>query len=254
MQDGVARSDKDIERATNLPHSRASGARVALWEVGLVERLEKDAHGHWRWQLCPLERRAEAMRAYRDHSEDRERSRLSAKSVGERAGIVAFLLADEGVNEAVISHMERTRAWRRAAARANDVRSEKEAERRDRKRQLRQAQKGDGDALLEFMVVRDRLRDLIDALLVMQTQLADDVARDRAGEPLRIPLAHWGSVVRNVHEVLVLAQGLLRGLSAAMGEPLSSCPLCGERLLSVRALDEGYVDGEAIEEDELVET
>lgn len=249
MQDGIPRSDAEIEATTGLSHGKASGARVALWEQGFVERLEKDAQGHRRWKLCPPERQAEARQAYRDHVEGRERSRLAAKDVGERASIVAFLLTDDEVNAAVLAHLERSRVWRRAQGRANDVRSEKEAVKRARRREINRAE----GAHLEFLTALDRLREGIDALLAMRHQLEEARLRSEQGESTRIPPGRWPALAKNVREMLEVAQILFRELAEAMDEPMDSCPLCGERLLRISSeLNEGYVDAEVVEETTIV--
>lgn len=253
MEDGVARSDADIAKVTGLTPQKASGARVALWEHGFVERVDKDENGHWRWRLCPPERRDEARQAYQDHREAREHSRLAAKPVGERATIVATLLSDDAVNAAVLEQLERSKAWRRAKGRANDVSAEKEAERRARRAEVRRARERN-DPALDFLVTVDRLRDLIDALFAMRRQLDDERERIAHGEPARIPSARWPTVARNVREVLEVAQVYFRELADAMDEPITRCPLCGERLVNLdRNLGEGYIDAEAEEETDLAQ-
>jgi hypothetical protein len=245
MRDGVIRSDAEIESASGLSHGKVSGARVALWKQGLLERVDRDAQRHWRFQLCPDERRAAAHQAYRDHVEARERSRLAAKSVGERASLAAFLLSDDAVNEAVLAQIDRSKTWRRAQGRANDVRAETEAIKRARRREIDKAT----GAHLAFLTALDRLRAGIDVLLSLRHQLED--AQRRATEDLSptIPPARWPALAKNVRETLEVAQILYRDLGDAMGEPVDSCPLCGERLMHVtHALDEGYVDADVVEE------
>src|ERR1700729_1862606 len=99
MSDGIPRTDAEIVAASGLSHNKASGARWALWEVGLVERLPKARGELMRWQFCPPERREEARLAFRDSTERRTRGRLQQKSPGERANIVIDLLSDDSVNE-----------------------------------------------------------------------------------------------------------------------------------------------------------
>jgi hypothetical protein len=254
MQDGVVRTDAEIEQVTGLSHNKVSGARSALWEAGLVEPLEKrNKRELMRWQLCPPERQEEARRAFRDSTERRTRGRLRQKSAGERANIVIDLLADDEVNDAVLAQLERGRAWRRARARARSVSHERDAERRARKEALRQAM-DEADANVDFLQSLSHLRDLIDVLFVMRRNLEAEQDRQLKGEPARIPFSSWPALARNVREVLEVAQVLFRDLADAMGQPMQSCPLCGERLHDVvDHLGEGYIDSDAVEEDELVE-
>ena len=252
MQDGVIRTDAELAEAARLPFNKVSGARSTLWEQGLVERIDKDeAHPRLRWRICPPERRQESQRAFRDNTETRTLSRLKTKSPGERANIVIELLSDDSVNEAVLAQLERGRAWRRARARANDVRNDREAERRARKSELRRAER-EADASLVFLTQLNYLRDLIDALFVMRRFIEDEEQRTADGVPQRITVASWLSLARNVREVLEIAQVLFAEIAALVDEPMTSCPLCGERLHGTAShIDEGWIEAEAIEEDEV---
>jgi hypothetical protein len=248
MQDGVARSDAGIEEITGLPHSKASPARVALWEDGLVEGAGKDAQGHLLWQLCTPERQEDAKLAYRDHKEKLLLARLLNASPGARAHIVLELLAMSDVNDAVVAQLGRRKYYRRIMARVNEARADRAAASRDRKRQIAELHL-QADAGLNFLVVVDRLRDSVDALVHMREQIADEVDRLRRGEDPRINISLWPDVARNVREVLETARVVFGDISAIMDEPMTSCPLCGERLGSVTAeLTEGIVDATLVEE------
>ena len=248
MQDGLPRTDAEIERATGLSHSKVSGARSALWEAGLVTPLPKlDRREHMRWEVCPPERREEARQAFRDSSERRTRGRLAQKSAAERANIVLHLLSDDGVNEALLSQLERGKTWRRARARSSDIERDRETERRARRSELRQAMK-EADADLEFLQTLIHLRDLLDVLFVVGREVEAEQMRKRRGEPSRITASNWPALARNVREILEVGQILFRDLADLMDKPMESCPLCGERLHpSVPKLDEGYIDGTAVE-------
>jgi hypothetical protein len=254
MQDGVARSDAAIEQATGLSHSKASPARVALWEDGLVERLGKDDHGHWLWQVCPPERCADAKLAYRDHKEKLLLARLMHQSPNVRANIMLELLATSEVNDAVVAQLGRRKHYRRIQGRVRDARADRVAAARDRKRRIAKMHE-EADAALTFEVVLDRLRDAVDALLLMREQIADETDRHDQGEPGRIAYARWPEVARNVREVLEVARVVFGEIAVIMDQPMDSCPLCGERLGSVTLeLESGYLDGTADEESELAQT
>jgi hypothetical protein len=252
LRDGEARTDAEIARATGLPHNKASGARSTLWEAGLVEPVEeRDAAGRMRWRACPSERREEAQRAFRDNTERRTRSRLAQKSPGERANIVVYLLTDDEVNAAVLAQLDRSKFWRRARARAKDVRNDIQAERRARKNDLRRAMK-ESDANVEFLRTRSQLRDLVDVLFVASRTLEAERDRQDRRERTRIPESAWPELARNVREVLEVGQALFRDIAGLLGQPMESCPLCGERLHSVAAhLGEGVIDAEAVEDETL---
>jgi hypothetical protein len=250
MQDGVARTDAEIEEVTGLSHSKASPARVALWEDGLVEGLGKNEGGLLLWQLCPPERREAAKLAYRDHKEKLLLARLMGQPSGARASIVLELLANNEVNDAVIAQLGRRKHHRRIMARVNDASADRVKESRDRKRQIAEMHE-EADAGLTFAVVMDRLRDSIDALLHMREQIADEVDRHGRGEAGRIQSARWPDARTKVRELLESARVVFGEMSLIMEEPMTSCPLCGERLGSASLeLDEGYVDATAVEEEE----
>lgn len=248
MQDGVGRTDAEIEEATALPHSKASPARVALWEDGLVEGLGKNDEGLLLWRLCPPERRDAAKLAYRDHKEKLLLARLMGQPVGARASIVLELLANNEVNDAVIAQLGRRKHYRRIMGRVNEARADRVKASRARKRQIAEMHE-EADASLTFLVVVDRLRDSVDALLLMREQIADEADRHRRGESGRIQYSHWPVVRTNVREVLESARVVFGEITGIMEEPMTSCPLCGERLGSATlTLDEGYVDATVVEE------
>jgi hypothetical protein len=252
MMDEVARSDAGIEQITGLSHSKVSGARVALWEEGLVERLGKDPQSHWLWRLCPPERREEAKLAYRDHKEKLLLARLLNKDASARASIVLELLASRDVNAAVIAQLGRRKYFRRIQARVNEARADREADARHRKRQIAQKHE-EADTGLTFLLILDRLRDAVDALLLMREQISAETDRYLRGEPGKVNYSRWPEVARNVREVLEVARVVYGEVALIMEEPMNSCPLCGERLGSVTAeLDSGYVDGtvEEVEDDD----
>jgi len=255
MRDGKVRTDAQIEEACDLPHNKACGARSALWEAGLVECVEKDeAHDRLRWRLCPPERREQAQRAFRDSTERRTRGRLNQKSPGERANIVIDLLADDDVNDALLAQLDRGRVWRRARARANDLRTERDAERRARRSELRRAQR-EADTNLEYLTQLNHLREVIDGLFVMWRFVEVEQQRKLDGLPMRIGTSSWMALAKNVREILEVAQVLFRDVAAVTGRPTDSCPLCGERLHSAAAhLGEGYVDADAVDDIEAAET
>jgi hypothetical protein len=248
IADGVARSDAEIEAITGLAHSKASPARVALWRDGLVERVGRDERGHWLWQLCPPERQDATKLVYRDHQEKLLLRRLTNKSPRLQANIVLDLLADNKVDNAVIAQLGRRKHHRRIRRRVNNARADRAQESRQRKRQIAEEHE-EADAALNFMIIVDRLRDSIDALLNLQEQVEKEVERYRETGVGRIGVSEWPSVRNNILEVLQVARVVFGDITSMMGEPATSCPICGERIGAAgHELDEGYVDAEVVEE------
>ncbi len=249
MQDGAPRTDGEIEEVTGLPHSKASPARVALWEDGLIEGLGKNEEGRLVWQLCPAERCDAAKLAYRDHKEKLLLARLTGQSPDARASIVLELLAANDVNEGVIAQLDRRKHYRRILARVNDARTDREQASRARKRQIAELH-GEADASLAFLVVVDRLRDSVDALLQMREQIGEEAERRRRGAHGQIQDSRWPEVRINVLEVLESARVVFGEISSIMGEPMTSCPLCGERLGSATLeLEESFTEATVVAEE-----
>lgn len=248
----MGQSDHELAASAQLSNSKTSGARVALWEAGLIERVGKNDRGHALWQLCPLDRQEAARRAYQEEREARERSRLAAKSVGERASIVTFLLGDDAVNAEALAQTQRSAAARRTRARAKDVRHEKEADRTERKRAINRERDANGP-LLDFLLAVDRLREHIGTLFTLRDQLSEDRAREQAAAEPSINRFRWLAVARNLREVIALAHVVLQELAEHVEEPLTNCPSCGARLSAADLLQEGYIDVEAIADDEVVD-
>jgi len=249
MEDGVERTDREIAELTGLAAGKASGARNTLWEQGLVEPIPKQHRNeHTRWRLCPPEKQAEVRQAWRDNRERRTLGRLMQKSPGERANIAVHLLADDDVNNALLAQLDRSRAWRRARARSREIRKESHAERKQRRADLRRAM-DEADADLRFRQTVSRLRDLQDVLYAVSREAELERSRQLSGSGSRVEVGQWRGVARNVREVLETGQGLFRDLANLAGQPMESCPLCGERLHSAAGkLDEGYIDAEVVEE------
>jgi len=255
MRDGVERTDREIAELTGLVAGKASGARNTLWEQGLVEPVPKQSkEEHTRWRLCPPERQAEERRAWRDNRERRTLGRLMQKSAGEQANIAVHLLADDKVNEALLEQLDRSRAWRRARARSREIERERKAEDKQRRADLRRAM-DEADTDLRFRQTVSRLRDLQDVLYALDREVEAERARRLNGSEIRVGVAHWEGVAKNVREVLEAGQGLFRDLADLMGKPMDSCPLCGERLHSPSGnLDEGYIDAVVVEETDVEST
>lgn len=253
MRPDVGQSDHELAVAAELSNSKASGARVALWAAGLIERVGKNSLGHALWSLCPPEHRDKARGAYHQEREARERSRLEAKSVGERGSIVTFLLGNDAVNAEVMAQIQRSAASRRARARAKDVRHEKEADRTERKRAIKREREANGP-LLDFLLAVDRLREHIGTLFTLRDQLAGDQALEDVGEPPSIQRFRWLTVARNVREVIALAHVVLQEIAEHVDEPMINCPTCGARLSAADGLlPEGYVDAEAVVVDDVID-
>ncbi|MDO8188319.1 hypothetical protein Q5424_10220 [Conexibacter sp. JD483] len=253
LQQEPGLTDGDIESVTGLSHSKASHARVGLWRDGLIARAGQDERRRWLWECVTDERRDYARTQHRDAMERRLRDSLDKKPVEQRAAIAFHLLLNDDVDSSMRDLFSRQRHWRRAQAAANNVRREKEADRRARRKAMRDA--ADDDALLAFLTIRDRIRNLIDALFVLRQQLDDDRARLAEGEPTRISIEHWGDVHRNVHEVLLLTQVIFKELVDTLDLTMDSCPVCGARLVhDVGSIAEGYVEGEIVEEEGLLPT
>lgn len=239
----VARHPEGLHRGKVIP------ARIRLERLGLVELVGKNAKGHKVWRRTPEDRIVSA----REAAALRQKTpaeRLAGRSVDTRVQVVAALLADESVNRALREQNERTRAWRRARARAQEAHAETEAMRRERKRALHQAER-QKTIYLDFLKVHDGLRDAISVLLGIRSFMRDELRRQEQGEATHIPLGRWPEVGLNLRELIEAAGAIWDEMGEAFGGKVEHCPLCGERVaVDPHALDEGYIDVEAFEDEE----
>ena len=91
-------------------------------------------------------------------------------------------------------------------------------------------------------------------LLSIRSFMQAELDRDERGDPTRIPTERWPLVGNNVFEVIAVAGALWHDMATALGRPPEHCPLCGERTeRPPNALVEGYVDGEVIDDDDLID-
>ena len=106
----------------------------------------------------------------------------------------------------------------------------------------------EADANVEFLQTLSHLRDLQDVIFVISREVEAERTRRVTGETGRIAPSNWPALAKNVREILEAGQGLFSDLADLMEQPMESCPLCGERLHTASAnLDEGYIDGEAVD-------
>ena len=235
-----------VARIPHLHRGQVIPARISLTRSGDVELVGKNAAGHKVWRRTPPERREAAKEAATARKLTPEQ-RLAGLKPERRAQVVAALLADDEVNRILREQAERGRAMRRARARAQDAHVESEAEKRERKRELREEERRKG-ANLEFLKVRDALRDSVSALLGIRSFMHDELDRRERGEPPRIQTDRWPAVGVNLREVMEVAGVIWHDLGSAMDEPPTHCPLCGSRTRrDPHALDDAYIEAEAEE-------
>ncbi|HEX8101633.1 MAG TPA: hypothetical protein VF533_03405 [Solirubrobacteraceae bacterium] len=243
----VRESRPDLHRGQIIP------ARGRLARRGDVKLVGKDERGSQVWVLTPADEIDEAKAA-----EERRRTSDADKLLKNRkpealAQVVAALLDHDDVNRLLREQTERARSMRRARARAQDAQAESEAERRQRKRDLAEAEK-EKTKYLDFLKVHDALRDSISVLFDVRTFMRGEVARRQRGEEGRIPVERWADVQRNLHELIHVGGALWHDLTAIFDAPPEQCPLCGERIArDPRALDEGYIESDAEEDEEVVD-
>lgn len=241
--------ERVMGRAPEMHRGKVIPARIRLARKGTVELVGKNEQGHQVWHRTP----SGGEEAAREAAEARKvpaEKRLSWEKPERRAQVVAALLADEEVNRLVREQTERGRQFRRARARAHEVHAETEAERRERKRRLAEEERSDGPALA-FLKIRDQLRDGVNVLLDVRKFMRTEVERHNHGEPTHITPARWDSVGVNVLEVIQAAGAVWHDLGTASGSEPEHCPLCGGRTApDPNALDEGYIDAFAEDEDD----
>lgn len=250
---GVEVTDAELVAAIpQLHRGKVIPARIALARKGQVELAGKNEKGHNVWRLTPEERVEEAKEAAAERKLS-DTEKIKKKKAEDQAQVVAALLEDPAVNRILREQNENAAAMRRARARAQESNRESESERRERKRKLKQAEREQA-ANLEFLKVRDILRDGVGGLISIREFLDAELQRVEAGEELKISAQRWESALVNVKEVLALAGALWHDATVASGEHPQHCPLCNSRIArDPNALEEGYLDGEVVEEVDDVE-
>lgn len=245
----------DAQMVARLPHlhrGKVIPARIALARKGQVELSGKDEKGHNLWRLTP-EYRVEEAKAAAAQRKLSDTEKIKKKKAEDQAQVVAALLEDAEVNRILREQNENAAAMRRARARAEESNRESEADRRERKRKLKQAEREQA-ANLEFLKVRDILRDSVGGLISIREFLDAELQRIEDGEKMRISAQRWETALVNVMEVLQLAGALWHDATVASGEHPQHCPLCNSRIArDPNTLDEGYLDAEVVEVVELVE-
>lgn len=241
----------DAELVARIPHlhrGKVIPARIALSRKGLVEFVGKNEAGINVWRRTP-HGQEQAAREAAQARRLTEEARLAGLKPERQAQVVAALLENSEVNRILREQAERGLAMRRARARAHEAHVESEAQRRERKRKLRDEERRSGaGANLEFLKVRDAVRDSVSALLGIRSFLGDELERLQRRQPLLIPQERWGAAMVNVIEVLQVGGAIWQDMGTASGRPVEHCPLCGGRTArDPNALEEGYFDAEAEE-------
>jgi hypothetical protein len=214
-------TDKELCAMIDLPDGAIRPARLRLHRKGLVE---PSGGG---WVATPPERQAE-VREGAARKPPRRRG-LAGIPLDERVAIAAALLDDMEVNKALAESLDQRRGWRQARARAKGVTAEREHERRERRAEAAQAEK-EKSTYVDFLKLRNNLKDAVEVILGVGRFLEDDFARHERGEATKIPQGSWPDVLRNITELLTVNVALHQRLHDVTGEPIEACPLCGAQL------------------------
>ena len=250
---GVELTDAElVAKIPQLHRGQIIPARGALAKKGQVELVGKNDNGVQVWRLTPPgrieEAKAEAAARKLTHE-----ARIGSEKPERQAQVIAALLENPTVNRILREQNEGAAAMRRAHARAEESHRESEADRRERKRELKQAEKEQA-ANLEFLKVRDMLRDGVGDLIAIRDLLTSELQRVEQGEPMRITSERWEAALINVLEHLQLSGAIWQDATVASGHHSEHCPLCNSRIArDPNALDEGYLDGDAVEDVDEVE-
>jgi hypothetical protein len=255
---GVELTDAEIvERVPGLHRGQVIPARGKLVSQGKVELAGVNTAGHKVWRRTPEDRidaaREEAAGRKAAEREKLRKQKLSPKQIDDRVQKIAAYLDNERINKALREQNERGRSWRNARARANEAKVESDAKRRERKRELRQAER-DEDAYLDFLKIHDALRDAVGDLLAVRGFMQAEIDRDERGEETKIPAERWPLVGNNVFEVIAVSGALWHDMATALGHAPEHCPLCGERTERPRdAIGEGYDADAEVTDDDLID-
>jgi hypothetical protein len=214
-------SDKQLCAAIDLPDGAIRPARLRLHRRGFVE-----PDGNGGWVATPPERQEEVRQVAAQKPP--RRRKFADISLDERVTIATVLLEDSEVNRVLTESEDQRRAWRRARARAKGVSAENEHDRRERRAEAAQAEK-ERSTYVDFLKIRNNLKDGVEVVLGVNRFLEDDFARYERGEATRIPATSWPDVLRNVTELLSVVVVIHQRLHDVLDEPIETCPLCGAK-------------------------
>src|SRR5262249_7604028 len=117
-------------------------------------------------------------------------------------------------NEAI--HHQNGRAWRKVRGRARDRKGQREHERRELNRQLKEAQK-DPTGLVDFLKAKRNLLDVMEAMRGTSAFVQEEMDNRRNNGWVRIPTEYWPEVQDLLVDFEDLAREARESIDEVMG-------------------------------------
>jgi len=216
LQEHGPMTDEVLVERSGIGMRSASPRRGALVRRGLVEEVGRAATKAGRsaktWGVVPPER-VEAARAAATKKGPR-RLPVTEYPFEERLEIMRQLLDDPHLNDALKN--QNGRAWRKVRGRARDRRGEREHERREINRQLKNIEK-DPSGLTDFLKVKRNLLDVTEAMRATSEFLQEEMATHAETGNFRIPFSYWPEIADLLEDLEDLGAEARRSIDRVLG-------------------------------------
>lgn len=209
-------TDQQLVEHSGIDMRTASPRRRKLADLGL---LEEDGTAPTRsgrmakvWAVVPDHRVADVREAAKRR--DPRRLAVTKLPLDKRLELVRQLLDDPETNEAI--HHQNGRAWRKVRGRARDRKGQREHERRELNRLLKEAQK-DPSGLVDFLKAKRNLLDVMEAIRGTSEFVQEEMNNRRNNGYVRIPTAYWPEVQDLLVDLEDLARDARESIDDVMG-------------------------------------
>jgi hypothetical protein len=209
-------NDEILVERTGINMRTASPRRRSLADLGLLEEVGKAPTRSGRmavvWAPVSEDRVAEV----RDLAAKRDprRQPVTSLPLEKKLQLVRELLDDAETNEAV--QKQNGRAWRKVRARNRDRTGQREHERREMNRLLKEAQK-DPTGLVDFLKAKRNLLDVMEAMRGTSEFLKEEMENRRHNGHVRIPTEYWPDVQDLLVDLEELGRDAREAIDDVMG-------------------------------------
>jgi predicted ArsR family transcriptional regulator len=209
-------TDQQLVERTGIGMRTASPRRRQLADDGLLEVVGRATTQSGRtaqvWGLVPEERIAEVREAA--SKRDPRRLPVTKLPLATKLEMVRQLLDDPETHEAV--QHQNGRAWRKVRGRNRDRKGQREHERRELNRMLREQQQ-DQTGLVDFLKTKRNLLDVAEAMRGTSEFLQEEMRHRSEDGYLRIPMRHWPEVADHLDDLEELAREAREAIDNVMG-------------------------------------
>lgn len=234
-------TDQVLVERSGISMQTASPCRRKLADLGLLEVVGEAPTRSGRkakvWSLVPDDRIEEVRE--RNRKRDPRRKPVTDLPLNKKLEWVRQLLDDPETHEA-IKH-QNGRAWRKVRGRNRDRKGQREHERRELNRILKEEQR-DQTGLLDFLKTKRNLLDVTEAMRGTSEFLQEEMRHRQETGELRIPIEQWPEVVDLLEDLEDLATAARASIDNVMGRLGDDVIDAEAILIEELELPEGDVD------------